>query len=139
MRETVTPEWIFTIEVRVPERGDGEGFARSAVAEHLEGLVWDEKASRIVIPGEWRDLPQHKGIDTSLKPGERYELTPVKNLAPGDQIYLMAQRRTVLAKPWHPDEMRPELLRIPMSDQGPGMTKIGPPFERDFLVPRLVE
>ena len=69
---------------------------------------------------------------------ELYELVPTAELQPGDRIYLMAQRRTVLEKPWHPEEMREEFLRIPMSDNGPGISKLSPPFERDFLVPRLI-
>lgn len=69
--------------------------------------------------------------------GELYELVTVADLRPGDRIYLMAQRRTVLDVPWHPEEMREEYLRIPMSDAGPGITKLSPPFDRGLLVPRL--
>lgn len=131
----VVPEWIFTLEVRLP--ADDEADARMRLRAAMP-VVFAEKACRVVIPGAWRDQPEYvNGHDHDLVAGERYELVHVADLEPGDQIYLMGQRRTVLAKPWHPEEMRPELLRIPMSDGGPGVSRIGPPFERDFLVARV--
>lgn len=126
-------EFIFTIEARVP--ADDEADARSRLDARLP-LAYTEKGCRLSQPDAWRDEPEPgRGNDHDLIAGERYELVHVEDLEPGDQIYLMSQRRTVLDRPWHPEEMRPELLRIPMSDRG--VSKIGPPFERDFLVPRL--
>jgi hypothetical protein len=138
------PERIFTIEVRVPEIGDGEAGARAALASRLAGLAFAEKGSRVVFPGEWRETAvderdRHCCLDESeLIEGERYELVHAGDLEPGDQIYLMARRRTVTGKPWHPEEMRPELVRIPVSDRIGGRQAMGPPFEHDHLVPRLV-
>jgi hypothetical protein len=136
--ETGPLQFLFTLEVRVD--ADDEADARSRLDARLP-LAYAEKGCRLVVPGGWRDEPEpdYRSHDHEVRPGERWELVHVGDLAEGDRIFLMGQRRMVLGKPWHPEEMRPELLRIPMSDQGPGVTKIGPPFEADFLVPRLVE
>lgn len=136
------PQFIFTVEIRVT--ADDEAGARAQLDARLTmgtRVAYAEKSVRHVIPGSWRDSPEpgRYGDSTDLEPGERYELVHAGDLEPGDRIYLMAQRRIVLEKPWHPEEMRPELLRIPMSDGSPAITKLGPPFERDHLVPRLVE
>jgi hypothetical protein len=127
-------EFIFTLEVRVP--ADDQTDARSRLDARLP-LAYAEKGCRLSQqPDAWRDEPEPgRGNDHALIAGELYELVHVEDLEPGDRIYLMSQRRTVLDRPWHPEEMRPELLRIPMSDRGG--SKMGPPFERDFLVPRL--
>jgi hypothetical protein len=133
------PVWVFTVEVRIPELGDLEEGARAAIAHRLAGLDWAEKASWITLRGEWRGQRRLPALDdTEPVPGEQYELVHVEDLQPGDQIYLMARRRLVMAEPYHPEEMRPELLRIPMSDTVPGSMTMAPPFERDHLVPRLV-
>lgn len=132
------PVWVFTLEVRIPELGDLEEGARAGLGNRLAGLDWAEKAHWITIGGEWRGQRWDPLDDTEPVPGERYELVHVEDLQPGDQIYLMARRRLVMAQPYHPEEMRPELLRIPMSDTVPGTMKMAPPFERHHLVPRLV-
>jgi hypothetical protein len=133
------PVWVFTLEVRVPEEGDGEEQARRKLAYHLDPLDWSDKGHWITIKGEWRGQRRLPALDdTEPVPGERYELVHVEDLRPGDQIYLMARRRLVMAEPYHPEEMRPELLRIPVSGAVPGEMKMAPPFERDHLVPRLL-
>ena len=132
------PVWVFTLEVRIPQE-DGEERARRKLAYYLDRLDWAEKGHWITIEGEWRGQHRLPAMDdTEPVPGERYELVHVEDLQPGDQIYMMARRRLVMANPYHPEEMRPELLRIPMSDTVPGEMKMAPPFERDHLVPRLV-
>jgi hypothetical protein len=126
-------EFIFTLEVRVD--ADSEADARSKLDARLP-LAYTEHGCRLSRPPR-AEPPMILGDDsTDLVPGERYELVHAGDLKPGDEIYLMAQRRTVLDKPWHPEEMRPELVRIPVSDRSSSITSMGPPFERDHLVPR---
>lgn len=133
------PVWVFLLEARIPEEGDGVEGASCLLRDLLDGIDWADKGHFITIAGEWRGQPRSPALDdTAPVPGERYELVRAQDLESGDQIYLMARRRLVVAKPYHPEEMRPELLRIPMSDTVPGDYKMGPPYERDHLVPRLV-
>lgn len=143
---TPHPVHIFTVEVCIREDGDGEDDARAQLDARLSlgtRVTYAEKSHRLIIPGEWRETAAREQDlyprdDHELIPGERYELVHVSDLQPGDQVYLMTRRRTVTDAPWHPEEMRPGLLRIPVSDRPGGHRTMGPPFERDHLIPRLV-
>lgn len=133
------PVWVYLLEVRIPEEGDGQEGASCLLRDLLDGVDWHDKGHFITIAGKWRGQPRLPALDeTDPVPGERYELVRAEDLKPGDQIYLMARRRLVVAEPYHPEEMRPELLRIPVSDTVPGEYRMGPPYEKDHLVPRLV-
>jgi hypothetical protein len=142
--EAGTPVWVFILEARIPEEGGGEEGARCLLRDLLDGVDWADKGHFITIAGEWRKTAdrereqEHRLDDHAVIPAEQYELVPVEALQPGDQIYLMARRRLVMAKPYHPEEMRPEMRRIPMSDTVPGEVTMAPPFEQDHLVPRLI-
>lgn len=65
---------------------------------------------------------------------ETYELIRLDELEPGDVIYLMGGRQEVTEPLWHPQEMKPGLLRVPMRRMD-GTGGISPPFERDMMVP----
>ena len=69
---------------------------------------------------------------------EVWELIPFSQLEKDDVIYMMTQRLTLFAEPWHPEEMRDGLLRIPCRRLD-GTEQMAPAFEPDQLVPVRVK
>jgi hypothetical protein len=67
-------------------------------------------------------------------PAETWELLPIANLQPGDVAYIMGERHIIDGEPWHPEEMRVEMLRVPMRTLD-GLDRMAPPYERQMKVP----